>query len=65
VVEFPQVDNSLVGLLQRLTDSEPTQDTVRLARLVELLEPIARVLAPVVDSPTASSLRMPVLQRSE
>jgi protease-4 len=65
IVEFPQVDNSLVGLLQRLTDSEPTQDTVRLARLVELLEPIARVLAPVVDSPTASNLRMPVLQRSE
>ncbi len=65
LVEFPQVDNSLAGLLQRLTDSEPTQDTVRLARLVEVLEPIVRVLAPVVEDSGATNLRMPILQRSQ
>ncbi len=65
VVEFPQVDNSLVGLLQRLTDSGSMQDTVRLARLVEVLEPIARMLAPVIDSSAANNLRIPVLQRSQ
>src|SRR6185295_19305241 len=47
VVEFPKVDNSLFGLVERLTEPEPTEDTVRLARLVEMVEPIAHVLAPV------------------
>jgi len=65
LVAFPRVDNSLAGLLRRLTDPDSTQDTVRLARLVEVLEPIARVLAPVVDSAASNNLRMPVLQRSQ
>jgi protease-4 len=65
LVEFPPVDNSLAGLLQRLADSDATEDSMRLARLVELLEPVARVLAPVVDSPAANNLRMPALQRSQ
>jgi protease-4 len=65
LVEFPKQDKSLAGLLQRLTDSGATEDTVRLARLVEALEPIARVLGPVVDGPAANNLRMPVLQQSQ
>jgi protease-4 len=65
LVEFPQMDNSLAGLLQHLTDSGSTEDAVRLARLVEALEPIARVLGQLVDSPTANNLRMPALQRSQ
>jgi protease-4 len=65
LVEFPQLDNSLAGLLQHLTDSGSTEDAVRLARLVEALEPIARVLGPLVDSPAANNLRMPALQRSQ
>jgi protease IV len=65
LVEFPKVDDSLAGLLQRLTDSEATEDTVRLARLIEVLEPVARVLAPVLDSPAENNLRMPLLQRSQ
>jgi protease-4 len=65
LVEFPQVDNSLTGLLQRLTDSGSSEDTVRLARLVKILEPIARVLAPVVEDSGANNLRVPILQRSQ
>jgi protease-4 len=65
LVEFPQLDNSLAGLLQHLTDSGSTEDAVRLARLVEALEPIARVLGPLVDSPAANNLRMSVPQRSQ
>jgi len=65
LVEFPQVGNSLAGLLRRMTDPDSAQDTVRLARLVEVLEPIARVLAPVVDDSAANNLRMPVLRRSQ
>jgi protease-4 len=65
LVEFPRVDNSLTGLLQRLTDSGSSEDTVRLARLVKILEPIARVLAPVVEDSGANNLRVPILQRSQ
>ncbi len=65
LVEFPQVDNSLAGLLQRLTDADSSEDAVRLARLVKVLEPVARVVAPVVDDSAANNLRMPVLQRSQ
>ena len=65
VVEFPKVDNSLFGLVERLTEPEPTEDTVRLARLVEMFEPIAHVLAPVIDSGGTANLRMPALQPSQ
>jgi protease IV len=64
VVEFPQVDNSLAGLLARLSNPDSSEDAVRLARVVRVLEPVARVLAPVIEDPAASNLRMPVLQRS-
>jgi len=64
LVEFPQFDNSLAGLLARLTDADSTEDTIRLARLIKVLEPVARMLAPVIEEPAANTLRMPVLQRS-
>jgi protease IV len=64
LVEFPQVDNSLAGLLQRLTDADSSEDAVRLARVVKVLEPVARVLGPVIEDSAANNLRMPVLQRS-
>ena len=65
LVDFPQVDYSLAGQLRRMTDPDSAPDMVRLARLVEVLEPIARVVAPVVDDSAANNLRMPVLQRSQ
>ena len=65
LVEYPEVDNSLTGLLQRLTDPGSAEDAVQLARLVRVLEPIARVLAPVVEGSSTNNLRMPLLQRSE
>ena len=64
IVEFPQFDNSLAGLLARLSNPDSSEDAVRLARVVRVLEPVARVLAPVIEDPAANNLRMPVLQRS-
>ena len=65
LVEYPKMDNSLAGLLQRLTDPGASEDAVRLARLVTELEPIARVLAPALEGSSTSNLRMPILQRSQ
>ena len=65
LVEYPKMDNSLAGLLQRLTDPGASEDAVRLARLATALEPIARVLAPAVEGSSTNNLRMPILQRSQ
>jgi protease-4 len=65
LAEFPQVDNSLTGLLQRLTASGSSEDAVRLARLVRILEPIAHVLEPLIEDSGANNLRIPELQRSQ
>lgn len=64
-VEFPVRDDSLAGLVRRMTDSDESEDAIRLARLVEFLEPIARVLGPVLDDQSGYSLRMPALARSQ
>ncbi|HUL07158.1 MAG TPA: signal peptide peptidase SppA [Candidatus Acidoferrum sp.] len=64
LVEFPQVDRSLTGLLARLAEGDSSEDSVRLAHLVKVLEPVARVLAPVIEGPATNSLRAPLLQRS-
>jgi protease-4 len=64
LVEYPHVDNSVLGLLQRLMDPESSADAVRLARLVRVLEPIARVVSPLLQDSSASNLRMPIIQPS-
>jgi protease-4 len=65
LVEFPRAERGLAGLLRRFSGGEVTPEAVRLARLVELLEPLARVLAPVLDGPAAANLRMAVPDRTD
>lgn len=62
LVEFPEEDRGLAGLLRRLSGTEPSREEARLARLVQLLEPLARVLGPLLDD--AGALRAPLPERS-
>jgi len=61
LVEYPRADRGLTGLLRRLSGTDTSQQAARMLRLVELLEPVARVLAPVLDDRGAETLRMPPL----
>ncbi len=58
LVEFPTADGGLVDLLRRIGGATTVADAARVARLVQLMEPIARVLAPLLDD--AGALRAPV-----
>jgi protease-4 len=65
LVEYPPRERGLAGLLRLMSGADTSQEAVRLARLVELLEPLAPVLAPVLDDPRAGNLRMPVIRATE
>jgi protease-4 len=65
LVEYPAEDRGLAGLLRLMSGANSSQEAARLVRLAELLEPVARVLGPVLDDPRASNLRMPVPELSE
>jgi protease IV len=65
LVEYPPADRGFAGLLRLMSGANSSQEAARLTRLVELLEPVARVLRPVLDDPRASNLRMPMPEISE
>jgi protease-4 len=65
LVEYPPHDRGFAGLLRLMSGASSSQEAVRLARLVELLEPVARVLGPVLEDASAHNLRVLVPDLSE
>ena len=70
LVEFPPPENSLEALLRNLldagaTDTQGTREAATLARFVRLVEPLARVLTPVVEAGAARDLRMPEIRTDQ
>jgi protease-4 len=65
LVEYPPEERGFASLLRRMSGANSSQEVVRLVRLAELLEPVARVLGPVLDDPGAGGLRMPTVRTTE
>lgn len=65
LVEYPPEERGFAGLLRFMSGANSSQKAVRLVRLVELLEPVADVLGPVLDGAGASNLRMSMPELSE
>ena len=70
LVEFPPPQNGLQALLNGLldtsgADAESAREAATLARLVRLLEPLARVLAPAAGPASSRNLQMPDIQVSQ
>ncbi|MGH6931517.1 MAG: signal peptide peptidase SppA [Dongiaceae bacterium] len=66
VNEYPKVDNSLEGLMGRLLSGElfdevATSEAVATVRLVKMLAPVAKALAPLLEDRSAQAVRLPEL----
>lgn len=64
LTQFPRPDDSIRGLLRSMTGAGATVDAreaAMLARLVDLLAPVAQALAPLLEEPSAVQLRAPMI----
>lgn len=70
LTQFPLPDDGIGGLLRSMGGAAAeakvdAQEATALLRLVDILAPIARALAPVMDEPSAVKLRAPLLRMDQ